>query len=39
VGDTLAWARANPEQSSNERWGLPAERERELLDAWQSTQS
>ena len=39
VRDTLAWARANPEQSSNESWGLPAERERELLEAWQSTQS
>jgi 2'-hydroxyisoflavone reductase len=39
VRDTLAWARANPEQSSKESWGLPAERERELLEAWQSTQS
>jgi 2'-hydroxyisoflavone reductase len=34
VRDTLAWARANPEQSTNAAWGLPPERENELLGAW-----
>jgi 2'-hydroxyisoflavone reductase len=34
VRDTLAWARANPEQSTNDQWGLPPEREQELLEAW-----
>ncbi len=39
VRDTLAWAQANPDQATSATWGLPAERERELLEAWQSTQS
>ena len=39
VRDTLAWAQANPDRSTSENWGLPAERERDLLQAWQSTQS
>jgi 2'-hydroxyisoflavone reductase len=34
VRDTLAWAQANPDQSTNPDWGMTAERERELLDAW-----
>jgi 2'-hydroxyisoflavone reductase len=36
VRDTLAWAQANPEQSTSPTWGMPAEREQELLDAWLS---
>ena len=34
VRDTLAWAQANPDQSTNPSWGLPPERDQELLDAW-----
>lgn len=34
VRDTLAWAQAHPEQATNQHWGLPPERERELLTAW-----
>ena len=34
VRDTLAWAEANPDQSTNPQWGMPAEREQELLAAW-----
>ena len=34
VRDTLAWAQANPDQATDERWGLAPERERELLTAW-----
>jgi 2'-hydroxyisoflavone reductase len=34
VRDTLAWAQARPEQATDPRWGMPAEREQELLDAW-----
>jgi 2'-hydroxyisoflavone reductase len=34
VRDTLTWAQANPDRSSNAAWGMPPERERELLDAW-----
>jgi 2'-hydroxyisoflavone reductase len=36
VRDTLVWAQANPEQSTSPTWGMPAEREQELLDAWLS---
>jgi 2'-hydroxyisoflavone reductase len=36
VRDTLEWAQANPDQSTNAQWGMPAEREQELLDAWHS---
>jgi 2'-hydroxyisoflavone reductase len=36
VRDTLAWAQANPEQSTNPQWGMPAEREQELLGSWTS---
>ena len=39
VRDTLAWAQANPDQSTNEQWGISAEREQELLDAWAATQA
>ena len=39
VRDTLAWAQAHPDQSSNPTWGMPPERERELLDAWLATQA
>ena len=39
VRDTLAWGRAHPDQASSERWGLPADREKELLDAWLGTQA
>lgn len=39
VRDTLTWARANPQQSANDQWGLKPEREQELLAAWQSTQA
>lgn len=39
VRDTLAWARANPEQSTNDQWGLAPEREQELLDAWWATRA
>jgi 2'-hydroxyisoflavone reductase len=34
VRDTLAWAQANPDQSTNAQWGMAAEREKELLAAW-----
>lgn len=34
VRDTLAWARANPEQSTSPQWGMAPEREQELLTAW-----
>lgn len=34
VRDTLAWAQAHPDQATNDRWGLSAERERELLTSW-----
>jgi 2'-hydroxyisoflavone reductase len=34
VRDTLAWAQAHPDQATNDRWGLPPEREQELLTAW-----
>jgi 2'-hydroxyisoflavone reductase len=34
VRDTLAWAQANPDQSTNDQWGMPPEREHELLNAW-----
>jgi 2'-hydroxyisoflavone reductase len=34
VRDTLAWARSDPEHSVSPQWGLPPERERELLEAW-----
>jgi 2'-hydroxyisoflavone reductase len=34
VRDTLTWAQANPDQSTNEQWGMAPEREQELLDAW-----
>jgi 2'-hydroxyisoflavone reductase len=37
--DTLAWAQANPDESTNAQWGLPAEREQKLLEAWLSTQA
>jgi 2'-hydroxyisoflavone reductase len=39
VRDTLAWAQANPDQSANDQWGLAPERERQLLDAWLSTEA
>jgi hypothetical protein len=39
VRDTLAWAQANPEQATNDQWGMAPERERELLDAWWATQA
>jgi 2'-hydroxyisoflavone reductase len=39
VRDTLAWAEANPDQSTNAQWGLAPERERELLDLWLSTEA
>ena len=39
VRDTLAWAQANPDQATDERWGLAPERERELLTAWAATQA
>ncbi|HEX3932039.1 MAG TPA: NAD-dependent epimerase/dehydratase family protein [Nocardioides sp.] len=34
VRDTLAWAQANPDDSTNAQWGMEPERERELLTAW-----
>ncbi|HEY3528737.1 MAG TPA: NAD-dependent epimerase/dehydratase family protein [Nocardioides sp.] len=34
VVDTLAWAEANPDQSTNPQWGMPAQREQQLLEAW-----
>jgi 2'-hydroxyisoflavone reductase len=37
VRDTLAWAQANPEQATNDMWGMSAEREQELLDAWSAS--
>ena len=39
VRDTLAWAQANPDTSTNDQWGMAPERERELLDAWLATQA
>ena len=39
VRDTLAWAQANPDQSTSANWGLPPEREQELLDAWFASQA
>jgi 2'-hydroxyisoflavone reductase len=39
VRDTLAWAGANPDQATNEQWGMAADREQELLDAWLATQA
>ena len=39
VRDTLTWAQANPDQSTNPSWGLPPERDKELLDAWLATQA
>jgi 2'-hydroxyisoflavone reductase len=39
VRDTLAWAQANPDQSTSAQWGLSPDREEELLQAWNSTQS
>jgi hypothetical protein len=39
VRDTLAWAQGNPDQSTSEQWGMPAEREQELLDAWHAAQA
>jgi nucleoside-diphosphate-sugar epimerase len=39
VRDTLAWAQAHPDQATNDRWGLPAEREEQLLAAWLATQA
>jgi 2'-hydroxyisoflavone reductase len=34
VRDTLAWAKAHPDQSTNPRQGISPERERELLSGW-----
>ena len=39
VCDTLAWARANPDQATNDQWGLAPEREQQLLDAWLATEA
>jgi 2'-hydroxyisoflavone reductase len=39
VRDTLAWAEANPDQSTNDQWGMAPEREQELLDAWHASQA
>jgi 2'-hydroxyisoflavone reductase len=39
VRDTLTWAQANPDQATNAQWGMPAEREQELLDAWLATEA
>ena len=39
VHDTLAWAQANPNLSTNDQWGMAPEREKELLEAWLSTQA
>lgn len=39
VRDTLTWAQANPDQSTSPNWGLPPEREQELLDAWFASQA
>jgi 2'-hydroxyisoflavone reductase len=39
VRETLVWAQADPERSTSPNWGLPPEREQELLDAWLSTQA
>ena len=36
VRDTLAWAQAHPDKSTNDMWGMAPERERELLGAWQA---
>jgi 2'-hydroxyisoflavone reductase len=38
VRDTLAWARANPDQSTNPRTGITPEREQELLSGWAESQ-
>jgi 2'-hydroxyisoflavone reductase len=34
VRDTLDWAEAHPDQSTSPQWGMSAEREQELLEAW-----
>ena len=39
VRETLTWAHANPDQSTNPSWGLPPERDKELLEAWLATQA
>jgi 2'-hydroxyisoflavone reductase len=39
VRDTLTWAQANPDESTNAQWGMPPEREQELLTAWESSQA
>jgi 2'-hydroxyisoflavone reductase len=39
VRDTLAWAEAHPDQSTNPRIGLAPERERQLLETWSATQA
>ncbi|MBO0845832.1 MAG: hypothetical protein J2P22_10485 [Nocardioides sp.] len=39
VRDTLAWAQADPGRSTSPQWGMPPERERELLDTWLATQA
>jgi 2'-hydroxyisoflavone reductase len=39
VRDTLAWAQANPDQSTSPQWGMAPEREQELLDAWLTSQA
>jgi 2'-hydroxyisoflavone reductase len=39
VRDTLAWARAHPDQATNDRVGLAPEREQELLAAWSTSQA
>jgi 2'-hydroxyisoflavone reductase len=39
VRDTLTWAQAHPDQSTDTRWGMSPEREHELLTAWQTSES
>jgi hypothetical protein len=39
VRDTLVWAQANPDQSTNDQWGMAPEREQELLHAWHAGQA
>lgn len=39
VRDTLAWAQAHPDQATDSRWGMPPEREHELLTAWRTSES
>jgi 2'-hydroxyisoflavone reductase len=39
VRDTLAWAQANPDESTNPQWGMAAEREQELLTSWLASQA